>query len=379
MPQLIKGQSFADGDLVTGLTLNNIIDLATLSPTAITSQTAVTTFDIESSDYFLIYDSSASALRKASVDDIFRSGQTVKFSSISGIAGSDLAVAIASGQSFVINGNTSIPANLTVTGLIQGATGKFTTELTIPAGTTATRPASPVSGSVRFNTDTGLTEIWNGTSWSNSSISGTANTFTAKNTFSNVVDVTGAFKVNDRVGFSLYDIYVKTWSQSSSVITIYPTFTKPAGEFWIFEFELGSANSRTVQFLLGGGTVINTYSQFYAGSGMGLVKWISGVTESLTAETIRSSSTTTGWTAELRIYKYKTATNLMLTGKSYINNGTSVTVTSTAHGLTAGQYVNVWASNTDISGRYVITSAATDTFVFANPATAGSGTLAYIA
>ena len=165
MPQLIKGQSFADGDLVTGLTLNNIIDLATLSQTAITSQTAVTTFDIQSSDYFLIYDSSASALRKASVDDILRSGQTVKFSAISGIAGYDLAVAIASGQSFVINGNTSIPANLTVTGLVQGATGKFTTELTIPAGTTATRPASPVAGSFRYNTTIAFIEIYNGTAW----------------------------------------------------------------------------------------------------------------------------------------------------------------------------------------------------------------------
>ena len=381
MPQLIKGQSFADGDLVTGLTLNNIIDLATLSPTAITNQTAVTTFDIQSSDYFLIYDSSANALRKASVDDIFRSGQTVKFSGISGIAGSDLAVAIASGQSFVINGNTSIPANLTVTGLVQGATGKFTTELTIPSGTTATRPASPIAGSVRLNTDTGFTEVWNGTSWTNSSILGSSNTFTAKNTFSNVVDVTGAFKLNDRVGFSLYDIYVKTWTQSTSIVTISPTFTKPAGEFWVFECELDNANTRTVQFLLGGGSVVKTYTQFFAGSGMGFVKWISGATESLTAETIRSSATagSTAWTAEFRIYKYKTASNLMLTGKAYINNGTSVTVTSTAHGLTAGQYVNIWASNTDISGRYVITSATTDTFIFANPATAGSGTIAYIA
>lgn len=100
MAQILKGQTFADGDLVTGLKLNNIVDLATLLPNAITDQTALTAFDVQSTDYFLIYDASATALRKASVDDLFRSGQTVKFSSISGVSGSNLAVSIAGGYFF---------------------------------------------------------------------------------------------------------------------------------------------------------------------------------------------------------------------------------------------------------------------------------------
>lgn len=37
--------------------------------------------------------------------------------------------------------------------------------LFLPSGTTAQRPASPVTGQMRFNTTTGLVETYNGTSW----------------------------------------------------------------------------------------------------------------------------------------------------------------------------------------------------------------------
>lgn len=35
----------------------------------------------------------------------------------------------------------------------------------LPSGTTAQRPASPATGMMRFNTTTGLLEVYNGTSW----------------------------------------------------------------------------------------------------------------------------------------------------------------------------------------------------------------------
>lgn len=38
--------------------------------------------------------------------------------------------------------------------------------LFLPAGTTAQRPASPVTGQMRFNTTTSRVEVYNGTSWS---------------------------------------------------------------------------------------------------------------------------------------------------------------------------------------------------------------------
>lgn len=46
--------------------------------------------------------------------------------------------------------------------------------LSIPIGTTAQRPSSPVAGMMRFNTDTGVPEFHNGTSWSSVAIGGSA-------------------------------------------------------------------------------------------------------------------------------------------------------------------------------------------------------------
>ena len=37
--------------------------------------------------------------------------------------------------------------------------------LKLPVGTTAERPASPLTGYVRFNSSTGFTELFNGTVW----------------------------------------------------------------------------------------------------------------------------------------------------------------------------------------------------------------------
>ena len=50
-------------------------------------------------------------------------------------------------------------SNLTITGPLT-VNGKFTAsgETLLPAGTTAERPASPVAGSVRFNTTTNAYE-----------------------------------------------------------------------------------------------------------------------------------------------------------------------------------------------------------------------------
>lgn len=39
------------------------------------------------------------------------------------------------------------------------------TNLKLPQGTTAQRPASPSEGQIRYNTDTASTEFWNGTNW----------------------------------------------------------------------------------------------------------------------------------------------------------------------------------------------------------------------
>lgn len=382
MPQIKRNQDFANGDLVTATTLKNIIDLAELNPEAITDQDPLaTSFDIQSNDLLLLWDYSESdpnkKLKKVTIDDIFRSGQTVKFSSISGISGSDLTVSIAGGQSFVVNGNTSISGNLVGSGLIQGYTGKFTSELTIPSGDTASRPASPIAGNTRYNTTIGAIETYNGTSWVSGSILPNNNTFTGKNTFSNEIDINGTVKFDDTPPFALYDVFKKTATgatiTNTATYTLLPPFTKPVGEIWIFEMSITGA-SPDLTFSPSGTAF---------GGGKAIYKVILGVTDSVISQSlvcvnnIGYSIAIGNW--ELLIFKYKTADSKMVKSKAYINNGTSVTVTSTAHGLSAGQYITVYATNQEINGRYQITSAATDTFVFANTATAGSGTLCYIA
>lgn len=44
----------------------------------------------------------------------------------------------------------------------------------LPSGTTAQRPASPATGYVRFNTDLGHQETWNGTAWEYADPAGTS-------------------------------------------------------------------------------------------------------------------------------------------------------------------------------------------------------------
>jgi hypothetical protein len=59
-----------------------------------------------------------------------------------------------------------------VTVVIPATTGQLTYAdsttggIFLPTGTTAQRPAAPVTGMVRFNTTTGLFETYNGSIWS---------------------------------------------------------------------------------------------------------------------------------------------------------------------------------------------------------------------
>lgn len=69
-----------------------------------------------------------------------------------------------SGSKFLRDDNTWQTVSVTPTAVSDQAnssTGYFD----LPAGTTAQRPGSPTSGSVRFNTDLNATEVYNGTAW----------------------------------------------------------------------------------------------------------------------------------------------------------------------------------------------------------------------
>ncbi len=69
-----------------------------------------------------------------------------------------MAVTISSTTALVFNDSTTA-----VTGGNVTATGAWT----IPTGTTAQRPGTPVTGMFRYNTTTSGLEVYNGSSWGN--------------------------------------------------------------------------------------------------------------------------------------------------------------------------------------------------------------------
>jgi hypothetical protein len=51
--------------------------------------------------------------------------------------------------------------------ILKNTTISDTQSFSLPAGTTAQRPASPIAGSIRYNTSTLATEYYDGTTWRN--------------------------------------------------------------------------------------------------------------------------------------------------------------------------------------------------------------------
>ena len=73
------------------------------------------------------------------------------------VAGSEIITANA-----YIDGNTKLAGDLTVAG---GVSFNATSAIKLPAGTTSERPANPLLGQIRYNTDSTFTEVYNGTTW----------------------------------------------------------------------------------------------------------------------------------------------------------------------------------------------------------------------
>ena len=82
MAQIQKGDTFADGQQVTGARLNQLIDSATILPNIITDQTNLTANTVETGDSILLYDLSATALREATASDLLNSNIPVTASSV---------------------------------------------------------------------------------------------------------------------------------------------------------------------------------------------------------------------------------------------------------------------------------------------------------
>lgn len=181
MAQIQKGDTFADGQLVTGARLNQLIDSAILNPEAVTNQTLITAVDL--ADKFLIYQDSTMSLRSITLSSILEvhfppitvsqlistaeGGVNISSFNMLQLAGKTISLTAAGSGSGDISVTTDNDINLTGTNI--SVTGKAvfngTGSLKLPTGTTAQRPSSPMTGELRFNTTTGHTEAYNGTAW----------------------------------------------------------------------------------------------------------------------------------------------------------------------------------------------------------------------
>jgi hypothetical protein len=90
MAQIQKGDTFADGQQVTGARLNQLLDSATLLPNAITDQASNATG--VSGDFALIYKNSVMGLRKIDIGNLFSSNNAVTTSAITAGANSDITL-----------------------------------------------------------------------------------------------------------------------------------------------------------------------------------------------------------------------------------------------------------------------------------------------
>lgn len=171
--QIYAGEAFANGQQVDALRLNNHVAHATLLAGAVTEQTALTPNTVAAGDGLIIHDASVSALRKATAGDILGSGVPIVTSSVTAVAGADLVITPAAtfkldvagpleADSLNATGNVTAGGTLTAGGLV---TFNATSAVKIPVGTTAQRPATPVQGQLRYNTELDTAEVYSGTEW----------------------------------------------------------------------------------------------------------------------------------------------------------------------------------------------------------------------
>ena len=126
MAEITTTQAFSDGDTVTATKLNNITANAAIQTEAITNRSAETTVD-QANDLLLMYDASATALKKISLSNVIKAGTASNFP-VTGNA--------TIGGTLGVTGASTFSGTLGVTGVISAAS---TLELGHASDTTLSR------------------------------------------------------------------------------------------------------------------------------------------------------------------------------------------------------------------------------------------------
>jgi hypothetical protein len=268
MAQISKGDTFTNGEQVTGARLNQLVDSSTLLTGAITEQGALTAATVASDDLVLISDTSASALRKATVNDILGSSLPITASSVTAtsvvtsvvnaVANSDILITPNDGTNVTSktfssgDGITATVAstahglvtgqNVTITASNSAYSGTYKITVTtvdaftyvlVPTTTAASGTCSYVrEGSVRINGELNVSAGLN--------IAG-ATTLGA----TSVTSLTIGGKTPMTTQDNLLKVYVKSGfttgitaggSTESTIYTLPALGTIPSDETWTYEF-----------------------------------------------------------------------------------------------------------------------------------------------
>jgi hypothetical protein len=144
MAQISKGDTFTNGEQVTGARLNQLVDSATLLVGAITDQPNITAGTLEATDSTIVNDSGT--LKEATIGDILGSNLPIVTSSITGGAGVDITVTPAATKKFDVAGAFEADSINSVGAITVGGAATITSTLGVTGATTLTGNVTIGSG-----------------------------------------------------------------------------------------------------------------------------------------------------------------------------------------------------------------------------------------
>ena len=276
MAQISKGDTFVDGQQVTGTRLNQLVDSSVLLVGAITDQPNITANTLEATDSTIVND--AGVLKEATIGDILNSGldttfdvctnETTVTSALNGKTNKDINVTpndgvLVTGKSFTsVDGITA-----TVTSIAHGLESNtclnisasnavysgqyFITVISVDSFSYVIRQTTPVaaSGTLDYTKKgtvkvvgsehlSGNLEVVGKTELKGSTIINGSSTFEGTSNF------TGTLQVNGTVGYVLTEIVEQSMSYSGSPASgswtncfTSASYIKPAGEIWVLEVD----------------------------------------------------------------------------------------------------------------------------------------------
>lgn len=362
MPQITKGDTFSNGEQVTGARLNQLVDQATILPAIITDQANLDAGTLASDDAILIVDASESGLREAKALDVVSSNLPVVTSSITGQA---TQVSVTTGTNPTVYYNTSditITPNdsALVTNKAYNSSDSSTVVVTSTAHglqvgqvvQTSSASTSTFNGTFRVvaaNTDTFTYTI-------PLSVLPTSGTFSCSN--GTLVTVTTPVAHGLTTGNSVAFVTSNSAFNITATITVVNSTSFTYSLSTAYGTGSGSFNSSDNQY-----TVVTTSTNH---------NLVTGTSIAITASNTGFSGTypITALSGTTFAYSLANAYGSAAASASYISNTKYVTITKTAHGLSTGNSVIITSTsgttnrNNYISGTYTITVTSADTFTY---------------